>query len=385
MDNIPLLKSKSLNLIIPLILYSAFTYLFIYLILELLPPIFDTKAYSEVFHWPPTEQVSMRSFLKSWDGHHYLALSESGYYAGLPSAAFYPLWPLLIRYFSYLTGGDHLVAGLILANIFSIAGLVLFHYFVLCRHGESIADIALLFLLAYPGSIFFSFIYTEPLFFLLSITFFIFLFRSDYLKAGIVSILLPCTKVIGVFSILPFLLHIFLKKGVSKSLLFTLFPIAGFLLYLLYMYLMTGNPFEGFEMQRKNFITNSSFSKLFDVISFVKLGIYPFIDGTLKLHDVKDSAMDRLFFLWFLVSLIFMWRKDKNYFVYALAVGLSQAILASYMSFTRYLLMVFPVFIVTAEYFANEDYKYVRWVLLIALSSIKILFLIRHVNNYWAG
>ncbi len=89
--------------------------------------------------------------------------------------AFYPLWPFLIRLGSYLFGGSYLIAGLVLANLLSVLGVLVFYYLVFVTRSPREAEAATLLLLAYPGSLFFSFIYSESLFFVLSVLFFAFL------------------------------------------------------------------------------------------------------------------------------------------------------------------------------------------------------------------
>jgi hypothetical protein len=374
-----LFNSRSIRLLLPLVFYALFTYILIDMSLTLLPGAFNTDSYKITFHWPPSEEPTLRTSLKTYDGEHYLFLSRYGYIRGSSSNAFYPLWPFLIRVFSYVTGGDHLIAGLILAGLFSIAGMILFHHFVLGRHGEKTADLALLFLLAFPGSIFFSFVYTESLFFFLSILLFTFLYRKEYLKAGLVSFFLPLTRAVGLFAIIPLALYIYLNQGRSRKLLYSLFPIAGLVLYFLTLYLFTGDPFEGFKAQQF-YPARANLFKVLHPINFIKLLFAP-----LKIHGILDSAIDRFWFIYFLCSLWPLWKKDRCYFAFALPLGIVPAMTISFMSFTRFALVIFPLFIITADRFIKEDRKYWLYAVLFVLFSIKILFLILHVNYQWVG
>jgi hypothetical protein len=371
--------SKSIELILPLIFYSLITYTLIDMSLILLPSAFNYNSYRINFHWPPIEESPRVTAFKTYDGNHYLFLSQSGYVKDSPSNAFYPLWPFLIRIASYLTGGNYLIAGLILANIFSIAGMTLFHKFVFDHHGEKTADLSLLFLIAFPGSIFFLFVYTEALTFFLSILLFIFLYRSDHLKAGIVSFFLPLTRSVGLFVFFPLVLHIFLTRGLSKKLLYGLFPLAGFATYFLIQYLFTGDPLEGFKVQRF-YPSQANILKMLHPINFIKLFFAP-----LRIHGLLNSAIDRIWFVFFLISLIPIWKKDKTYFAFALPMGIVPVVITSFMSFTRYTLLIFPMFIVTAEYFNKDSRKFWLYAILLALFSLKIIFLILHVNYEWVG
>ena len=108
----------------------------------------------------------------TWDGEHYLYLSQNGYQAGSPSAAFCPLWPGSIWLGGKLLAGQNLIAALLLSNVFSLVGWLLFHRLVTAEHGDEVADWATIFLIAFPGSLFFQFPYTESLFLLLAMVFF---------------------------------------------------------------------------------------------------------------------------------------------------------------------------------------------------------------------
>ena len=71
----------------------------------------------------------------TWDSEHYLYLSQDGYGAGVKSCAFYPLWPLIVRWTAPLAGGNHLIGGLVVSNLCSLAAWVLFYERVRRRWG----------------------------------------------------------------------------------------------------------------------------------------------------------------------------------------------------------------------------------------------------------
>src|SRR5262249_42752508 len=122
MNNVPFIASKSLNLALPLIVYVIFTFAFVWISVNLFPPIYSIEAYEKNFHSPLNEEFSAANFFKTWDAQLYLYISSEGYRADIPAAGYFPLLPFLIRIFSYLTGGNHLLAGLILVNLFFVAG-----------------------------------------------------------------------------------------------------------------------------------------------------------------------------------------------------------------------------------------------------------------------
>jgi hypothetical protein len=66
-------------------------------------------------------------------------------------------------------------------------------------------------------------------------------------------------------------------------------------------------------------------------------------------------------------------------------MGVVPAMTAPIVSFTRYALVLFPVFAVTSRFLASEERR--SWILpiLLAFGGIQGIFLLRHINNMWAG
>jgi hypothetical protein len=241
----------------------------------------------EHVRWTTEGHPTFESYFTTWDAGHYLYLSEHGYHAGHEQCAFYPLWPLLIRWFSIATGGDHIISGMILANGFSLAGFFIFFRLVAKRLGEPIAWRSVALLAAFPGSLFFQFIYSESLFFFL-VMLLCFALEENLLSLAFVSaLLLPMTRAVGIFCVLPIAIHLVARWSrqfalntekrfglvhcigtfphhaqpdtvgtVSActirpaNLWLPVAPFYGWAVYFVLMWRWTGNPFEGFEAQR---------------------------------------------------------------------------------------------------------------------------------------
>lgn len=158
--------------------------------------------------WPREGDPIFLSHFATWDAAHYLRLSEAGYANDVPSCAFYPLWPLLMRWGSVFTGGNHVAAGMILANAFSAAGWVIFFQLAGERFGSRAAWWALGFLALFPGSLFFQFVYSEALFFFLVMLFVLGLERRWYGLVWASGFLLPLTRAVGFFCVAPLVWHL---------------------------------------------------------------------------------------------------------------------------------------------------------------------------------
>lgn len=173
----------------------------------------DVATFQSVMrHWPREGGPVFASHFATWDGAHYLYLSEIGYARGVNSCAFYPLWPLLMRGSSVLTRGSHLVAGMILANVFSLAAWALLYGLVARRFGEGTARWTLVLLIAFPGTLFAQFLYSEPVFLLLVALLWWGLERGRHGWAATAAVLLPLARPTGVFALLPIGWHLLRER-----------------------------------------------------------------------------------------------------------------------------------------------------------------------------
>jgi Gpi18-like mannosyltransferase len=203
--------------------------------------------------YPPYLEVcrteTFLSALQTWDTGHYLFLAQEGYQPILVNRnAFPPLLPLLMRLFSPFFLGDVFWAGIVLANLFSLAAMFYFYRFVAERYSPQTAFVAGLFLLAFPTAFYLSFIYTESLFLLLVIIAFYALDKRRLAPVLVVGLLLPLTRMVGLLTAIPLIFQIMfttryasqLSKKLKASALVGGSFGAGFLLYLALMQYYTG-------------------------------------------------------------------------------------------------------------------------------------------------
>jgi hypothetical protein len=97
-----------------------------------------------------------------WDSDWYIGIAANGY-TGEQAAAFFPLYPLAIRLLATLVG-DYVLAGLLISHAaICIAALFLYRLAQLDLP-EAAARRAVLYLLAFPSSLFLASVYAEALF-----------------------------------------------------------------------------------------------------------------------------------------------------------------------------------------------------------------------------
>jgi len=120
--------------------------------------------------WLP-EAPSWLSYFARWDSGWYVSIASRGYfYFGpeeLSNVVFFPLYPLLMKAVSFVTGGNLVIAGIIVSNL-ALLLACFFLYFLAKKElkKKSLALTSVFFLLIFPYSFFFTSVYTEALFLL---------------------------------------------------------------------------------------------------------------------------------------------------------------------------------------------------------------------------
>src|SRR5689334_9842602 len=99
--------------------------------------------------------------LARWDSVWYLAIANDGYPAGDPRrAAFFPLYPLLVRAVNALVGSP-IVAGVAVSLTCFAVALVFLHRLTALELGPAAADETVWALALFPAAVFFSAVYSE--------------------------------------------------------------------------------------------------------------------------------------------------------------------------------------------------------------------------------
>jgi hypothetical protein len=347
---------------------------------------------------PAYRDAGLARAFSTWDAQHYLYLSEEGYKAGQMSNAFFPLFPLLIHLLTPVFPSS-LAAALVIANLASLAGFYLLYRFVEERWDRQIASYVLVVYLAFPTAFFFSVPYSESLFLLLIASFFLLLFRGRSGWAALPAALLPLARPEGALVILPFTAYYLAQTQPGRRLLtrlrlplpptlyplsplpFVLSPFAGIAAYLAFMKAATGNAFEMFNAM-SDYISAHSLGYLLHPLQLLQL----LAQWPLELHGFTDSVIDRLFFLGFLILILPMLRRvHPALAVYALAVGLLNVLSGTFMSYTRYILLAFPVFITLALLLRDRRLAVWRLPLLFFSTMVQALFLVMHALSYWVA
>jgi hypothetical protein len=328
-----------------------------------------------------------RSFT-TWDAAHYLLLAEKGYSRGLPSCAFYPLWPAAIWAGSKI-GLSFVVSGLLAANFFSLCGGLLFYCGVRRRFGEAAANWSLFFFFAFPGALFLQFLYSESLFFFLLMVLWTGLEHRNAPMIWMAGFALPLTRAVGLFSIIPIAWHVLLDlykplgrpKTIRQIALIVspvFIPMIGWGIYLLLMRRWTGNAFEGLQAQR--FWAAHSTINLVNIPKFCA----EFFNAT-AWHEFRGSVLDRGLFVLLVYFLPLIWKMGFDLFLWTYILAILPAMSGMFVSFTRFEAVAFPLFIALGVFCGRKDRPLARICFVTGFCFLHAVLVWRFANYRWAG
>ncbi len=144
--------------------------------------------------------------LARWDAAWYLRIADSGYAGSDERAAFFPLYPLLVRAVAAPFGATPaalLVAAYAVALAAFLGALVLLHRLVSIELGRPLAQPVLLLLAVFPAAVFFGAPYSESLFLLLAVGAFYAARTNRWAWAGVAVAGAAATRSAGVLLLVP--------------------------------------------------------------------------------------------------------------------------------------------------------------------------------------
>src|SRR3989344_4453159 len=115
-----------------------------------------------------------------WDGGYYLSIAQNGY-SNTENFAFFPIYPMLIRFFAPLIGGNYIAAALIISNTAFLLFLIFFAKYLKRYYSEKTVYSTLFTFLLFPTTFFAVAAYSESMFLLFVILVFLNLRDKKYL------------------------------------------------------------------------------------------------------------------------------------------------------------------------------------------------------------
>lgn len=187
-----------------------------------------------------------------WDCRWYLTIIKDGYdtsfreyprvWYGLANYAFFPLYPYLVKILSTILHINPVKCGIILNQFFILIALIFFYKYLKLIKLEEFSCRFGVFLLSFsPFSIYFSSLYTEALFVLLSILTFYFLRSKKLFISAILAGFLSATRPVGVMMSLVIFYDRIIRKRYFHAIIYSLIAASGLLLFMLYLHFHAGD------------------------------------------------------------------------------------------------------------------------------------------------
>jgi len=151
-----------------------------------------------------------------WDSSYYLRIAQQGYSDQGQDLVFFPLYPILIYLLHNISGLSFLWSGLIIAlACFFGAGLLLYQLNQI-DYGAEIALWSVVWLSVFPMAFFFSSLYPESLFLLVSIAALYFARRGQFIVSGLAIALAGATRPTAFLLAIPFFIEIWQHGGLKQ-------------------------------------------------------------------------------------------------------------------------------------------------------------------------
>ena len=156
--------------------------------------------------WPAPPTGDWRVVVTAWERHDalwYLRIAADGYRTDDGSAAFFPLYPLLVRAVATVLGGAELLGALVVTTLALVAGLTVLHRLTALELDEQRAGRTVLYVALFPTGLFLFAPYSEALFLALSVGCLHAARQRAWLLAALLGALAAATRSSGVLLVLP--------------------------------------------------------------------------------------------------------------------------------------------------------------------------------------
>ncbi len=342
-----------------------------------LSTLYFSKAPASVWH-----------MASNWDGAWYLTVAEEGYHLtqqGFSSSNFFPMYPFLIAALTTIIPDDP-IAGTTVSNLAFLIALCLLYRLVSRRWGRDTATRSVLLMAIGPWSFFFSAIYTESLFLLCCLGFFLFADAQKWLKAGLCGLIAALTRSVGTILFLvgawQYLKHIrFNPKRIRCNAVWLLLIPLGSGLFSFILYSQTGDMFANVTASGAwGRHLNNPLTILLDRLSRLDL-------NHLSILSTQEMEIALMWGLWILVTIVVLLavvpialKLDVGYAIFT-AAGMLLPISAGLLEGAgRFAQVLFPLSILLALH-AKRERVYLCLVLI--FSAFMLFFAVLFANWFW--
>lgn len=285
--------------------------------------------------------------LANFDGIHYLEIAKNGYTNNM---RFMPLYPLLIRVAGTIIPFVPLYwNGFLISLFFFIGSFIYLNELFRLDYSNKQVRKAILFLFFLPTSFFFLSVYSESLFLFLTVASLYYARKGKWYLAVLLGFFSSLTRIVGFLIIVPLLMEYVLqhkKKNIKQLLALFAVPF-GTVLYSIYNYVRWNNPLLFLQAHSQLSNGRSSTSLIFFPQTLYR---YFKILSTVSysLWEWKIALLEVVSFCLAVIGLYILWKLKVrlSYLIYTMASLLVPASTGTFTGLPRYIIVLFPLFLV---------------------------------------
>lgn len=321
---------------------------------------------SQLFLNPRISEFGLFEAWSIWDAPHYLDIADNWYVTEGEDAnwiVFLPFYPLLIRIIDAVSPVGILFSGYFVSFLSTVMASIAFYKLLLLDYHRKTALFSLGALLLFPTSFFLFLPYPESIFLALVLLTFYFSRKGNFILASVFAMLCTASKIAGL-ALIPVIFteiilhHIKFSKPANfyKMFLVLNLPIVGFLVYLWINFETHGNIFYFQSVQSANWGTEFS-----PVVSGISQSWGFTGDPEFETRMYLGFGQIGAFVLALLTTIYSFFKLRRSYFVYSAAFLLIYSSMSFWLSFPRYILSLFPLFIIVGILSAKNRMFTVLW------------------------
>jgi Gpi18-like mannosyltransferase len=330
-----------------------------------------------------------------WDTGHYVTIALQGYNPNTENPAFFPLYPLLIRYLEPVLPGGALSAGLIISHAACLGALTILFRLTEDLLGTAMAKRTTFYLMAFPFAWFLVTAYNEAVFLLFMVASLYCMRRGSWWSAGLWGALASATRQAGVLLALAFALEYLRQRNwrplaIRADALAVLLVPTGVAAFAYYSWRAFGDPLKFVHVQaawgRKPSLPWEGTARAIDVIT--KASVDGAIFQPIVVLNVIDVMAVGISLILLVLSVVGPWRLgQESLYLIVSAFASFLLILVSPIGLDvplhglpRYVLELLPAFMVLARMGANQHVE--RFYLMPAIAVQGVLVL-GFYFDYW--
>jgi len=336
------------------------------------------EAKREETPYPSTAGGLILRVLTSWDGAWYYRIVRDGYPSAIPPdvtydmpearAAFFPVYPLLVRAADVVLPGGDVFAGVVVNFVLGGIGVYLVGLLARELFDDAVAYRSMLLMVAFPGSYVLSFTYSEAALIVVACACLLMLLREHWVLAGVLAAIGTATRPNGLALVAACAVAALLavrRDRTWRALAAPVLAPLGFVGFQLHLRARTGE-WAWFRVQREAWDEGTSFG-LTAIRNTVEAVLDPLSSPTDIVTAVSVATTVGL--------LVAMHRRRLPWPIaaYVLVVLALMILPSTVTARPRFLYTAFPAFIAVAAWWRDDRHE--AWTALLAIGAAGIVTL----------